>query len=288
MIGRALQGLGAAGAIVVGRASARDHFEGAELMRIIATMTIAFAAVPGIAPLLGGVLTHWLGWRATLWAAVIAGLAVGAWALRRLPVGERHSLSPSRVLSVYGQTLLDRNFLLPALVGAGALGAMSAFFGGSPRLFMDTLGVTPVEYGVYPLVAVMGFIVGGVLVKRLGSVWGTSGTLVRGMVVQTAGLIVLVGPVLLGHLQPWILNIGMIFFVAGLGLVLPVSTAAAMSSRSLNAGQTAAMLGLIQMGVAAAGNSLANLALDTAPQLGMQAVMAGFTVIAALVVWRIR
>lgn len=287
LLGRALQGLGAAGAIVVGRASARDHFHGSELMRVMATMTIAFAAVPGFAPLVGGVLTQWLGWRSTLWAAALAGVALSGWVLVKLPRGTRQPLSLARTITVYAQTLRDTGFLLPALIGAGAIGAMSAFFGASPRLFIDTLGVSPVEYGLYPPIAVAGFVVGGVLVGRMGAGWGTPGTLVRGVAFQLAGLVVLIGPVLLGLLQAWILNLGMVFFVTGLGLVLPVATAAAMSSTSSNAGQTAALIGLLQMGCGAVGNSLANAALDVSPRLGMQAVMAGFTLGVAVVVWRL-
>ena len=287
LLGRALQGLGAAGAIVVGRASARDHFHGAELTRVLTTMTIAFAAVPGFAPLLGGVLTQWLGWRSTLWAAALAGVALAGWVLVKLPPGARQPLSLARTVAVYAQTLRDPGFLLPALIGAGAIGAMSAFFGASPRLFIDTLGVSPVAYGFYPPIAVAGFVVGGVLVGRLGAGWGTPGTLVRGVAFQLAGLVVLIGPVLLGLLQASILNLGMVFFVTGLGLVLPVATAAAMSSTASNAGQTAALIGLLQMGCGAVGNSLANAALDVWPQLGMQAVMAGFTLGVALVVWRL-
>ena len=288
LLGRALQGLGAAGSIVVGRASARDHFHGAELMRVMATMTIAFAVVPGFAPLLGGGLTQWLGWRSTLWAAALAGVALASWVLLKLPPGARQPLSFPRTVAVYAQTLRDHTFLLPALVGAGAIGAMSAFFGASPRLFIDTLGVSPVEYGLYPPIAVAGFVVGGALVGRLGARWGTTGTLLRGVMFQFAGLSVLIGPVLLGVLQPWILNLGMVAFVTGLGLVLPVATAEAMSSRHANAGQTAAMIGLLQMGFGAAANSLANAALNFWPRVGMQAVMAGFTLAVALVVWRPR
>lgn len=287
LLGRALQGMGAAGAIVVGRASARDHFEGPELMRLMATMTIAFAAVPGFAPLLGGVLTQGLGWRSTLWAAALAGAALAGWVLLKLPPGAQQPLSLHRTAAVYVQTLRDRRFLLPALVGAGAIGAMSAFFGASPRLFIDTLGVSPLEYGLYPPVAVAGFVVGGVLVGRLGAGWGTSGTMVRGVLFQLVGLCVLIGPVLLGVLQPWVLNLGMVAFVTGLGLVLPVATAAAMSSTVSNAGQTAALIGLLQMGFGAAGNSLANAALDAWPWVGMQMVMAGFTLAVALFVWQL-
>jgi hypothetical protein len=103
-------------------------------------------------------------------AAALAGAAVCAWVLLKLPQGERQRLGLGRLAAVYGQTLRDPAFMLPALVGAGAMGAISAFFGASPRLFIDTLAVTPVEYGLYPPIAVTGFVVGGVLVRRRGAI----------------------------------------------------------------------------------------------------------------------
>jgi DHA1 family bicyclomycin/chloramphenicol resistance-like MFS transporter len=53
---RVVQATGAAAGVVVSRAATRDAFDGPELTRALATVTIAFAAVPGLTPLLGGVI----------------------------------------------------------------------------------------------------------------------------------------------------------------------------------------------------------------------------------------
>ena len=43
---------------------------------------------------------------------------------------------------------------------------MSAFFAGSPVVFLERFGMTPLEYGLYPPLAVSGFAVGGLIVRR--------------------------------------------------------------------------------------------------------------------------
>jgi MFS transporter, DHA1 family, multidrug resistance protein len=149
-------------------ASARDYFEGAALARVLSTITIAIALVPAFAPLLGGVLTQYAGWCSTLWVSALAGLIVWllTWRFMRHAYIPLSHVSPTSAWTIYLQLMKDAAFRRHALVGAFAIGAMSAFFGVSPRLFLDVLHVSPVEYGLYPPIAVSGFVLGGVLTRR--------------------------------------------------------------------------------------------------------------------------
>jgi DHA1 family bicyclomycin/chloramphenicol resistance-like MFS transporter len=60
---RALQGMTAGAGIVVCRAIVRDLYEGSAARRLIAQVTMMFALAPAIAPVLGGWLQAWFGWR---------------------------------------------------------------------------------------------------------------------------------------------------------------------------------------------------------------------------------
>ena len=51
----------------------------------MATVTIAFALVPGLTPLLGGVTQELAGWRATFWLTLGVGALTAAVAFLRLP-----------------------------------------------------------------------------------------------------------------------------------------------------------------------------------------------------------
>ncbi|MBC8050672.1 MAG: MFS transporter, partial [Chitinophagales bacterium] len=84
LLGRIVQAAGAAGAIVMSRAITRDCFDGPALTRTLATITIVFALVPGLTPLLGGALEHMAGWRASFVAVGLTGAVVLAAVITRL------------------------------------------------------------------------------------------------------------------------------------------------------------------------------------------------------------
>jgi hypothetical protein len=99
------------------------------------------------------------------------------------------------------------------------------------------------------------------------------------IIVQLLACAVLVVPPLFGLLDKWLITFGMLLLTCGLGILMPISMAAAMSMRPSNAGQTAAMLGFMQMMCGTAGTVLANAGVDLAATVGMQLVMTAFTVL---------
>jgi DHA1 family bicyclomycin/chloramphenicol resistance-like MFS transporter len=75
---RFLQALGASSGVVVARAVVRDRFEHVEVARMLSLMTLIMGMAPILAPLLGGALLTFVGWRAIFWvmaayALVLAG-----------------------------------------------------------------------------------------------------------------------------------------------------------------------------------------------------------------------
>lgn len=70
---RFIQGVGAASAIVIGRAMVRDVASGKAAARMMSLMTMIFTAAPVIAPSIGAFLfTHW-GWRAPFIGVALCG-----------------------------------------------------------------------------------------------------------------------------------------------------------------------------------------------------------------------
>ena len=272
---RVVQGLGAAATIVAGRAVARDLFEGAELARVLALVTIAFALVPGLTPLLGGGLEALGGWRWTFAATAAFGLLVALGA-RGITEGARPITGAEATQStphVYLGLLGDRRFRRPALASAAAFAAMSAFFAGSPVVFLERLGVTPLEYGLYPPLAVSGFVVGGLAVRRLAGRVPPDRLMALGarvMVLAAAAMTVLP---MAGLVHKHAFNAGMVAFVSGLGVVLPLAVAAALTPFGHVAGRAAAMLGFLQMGGGALGALAVPAALTAFPVAGFAVVM---------------
>jgi hypothetical protein len=96
--------------------------------------------------------------------------ALAAVAFRRLPetnTSAPQRLKPGAILNSYATVLADRVALTYAVTTGLVFAAMSAYFAASPALFIGHLGVGAAEYGLYPPIAVTGFIFGGIVTRRL-------------------------------------------------------------------------------------------------------------------------
>lgn len=129
LVFRALQGMTAGTGVVVGRAIVRDLFQGAEAQRVMSRVAMTFAIAPALAPVVGGWLASWWGWRSVFVFLVVFG--AGAWLLARwvlpetLPRERRQSLRPAYLLRTYGRVLTSAPFM--ALSGSITL-IFSGFF----------------------------------------------------------------------------------------------------------------------------------------------------------------
>jgi DHA1 family bicyclomycin/chloramphenicol resistance-like MFS transporter len=85
LLGRAIQGLGAAGPRVVGIAVIRDRFAGRQMAQVVSVVMMIFTLVPAVAPLLGSVIISLAGWRAIFAAFIVFSLILSTWVAVRLP-----------------------------------------------------------------------------------------------------------------------------------------------------------------------------------------------------------
>lgn len=271
IIARVFQGLGAAGAIVASRTVARDSYEGPALVKVITVIMMAFALVPGLAPLLGGAFTAALGWRATLWACVLLGVVTWLWARSRLAETLRpETLGREGVFEAYALVLRNGRFVRMVLIAGIAFGGLLAFFGAAPRLYMLTLGVSPMEFGFYPPMALLGFFIGAILLRKTSDRHGIRTLLTAGVLVQLLACLVMLVPALAGGLNKWIVNAGFTLFVVGLGLLSPLASATAMNAQQTFVGQASALMGFMQMVAGAIGAALGNVLCNLLPDQGMQ------------------
>jgi MFS transporter, DHA1 family, multidrug resistance protein len=142
---RAMQGITAGAGIVISRAIVRDLFDGAQAQRLMTRITMMFALAPAIAPVIGGWLQTWFGWRSVfaflVLSTVALGLACWRWLPETLAVEKRQSLRPGYLASTYWKVLTSPRFLL-------ACAALSCNFLGffiyvlsAPVFLMQHLGI---------------------------------------------------------------------------------------------------------------------------------------------------
>ncbi len=124
---RAAQGLVAGAGTVVGRAIVRDLYEGPAAQKLMSQVTMAFAIAPAIAPIIGGWLHTWFGWRAVFAFLTLVGaglwLACHRWLPETLPLDRRQPLHPAYLARTYWRVLTSPAFVSATLaVGFNFIG----------------------------------------------------------------------------------------------------------------------------------------------------------------------
>jgi MFS transporter, DHA1 family, multidrug resistance protein len=276
LAGRAIQAVGAGAGIVVSRAVTRDSFDGDDLARVLALVSIAFALVPGLTPLIGGIVTDGLGWRSTFWLTLALGVVLAAVVLLRLPetnAGPAARLDPRAVAAAYAEVLSAPAFLAFAVPVSLVFGAMSAFFAGAPVLFVSHLGVSPSEFGLYPPLAVSGFILGGLATRRLIGGRPPAAIVGIGLALLVFGAAAMTLLPMLGIVHKHAYNATMVLHVTGLGIFMPVAIAEAMRPFRERAGTAAAALGFLQMAAGAGATVAVAGFAERAPELSFPVAM---------------
>ena len=149
---RVLQGLAACGGVVLARTMVRDLAEKDQAARAMSLMHACSSIAPMLAPLIGGQVLWFFGWRAIFW--VLAFIGVLAWVATWLRLPEtlrpeyRQPLHLGSVLKRYGELVRHRAFMGYALTGAFQFAALFSFLSGSPFVFIERYGVEPRTYGL--------------------------------------------------------------------------------------------------------------------------------------------
>jgi MFS transporter, DHA1 family, multidrug resistance protein len=278
-VGRVFQAVGSCAGMILSRAIARDLHSGPQLTRLLSGVTLVASMAPAIAPLLGGVLAAWLGWRAIFAFAAIYGCAVFLGMLV-LPETNKAPAAPIRVKAIfaaYVTILTSKAFIIPNVVTAALLASMFAFLVSAAAIFVKGLHLSPALVGCFPAVAVSGTIVGASLAR-------SAATRVEAATIVRAGcLMALASSIAMAWIPisaPFLLA-AITFFCLGLGCALPVTVSMAMANFGDRAGAASALLGAIQSLGAAIGGAMVALIGGSIFQAMPVAMIAG-TVVASI------
>ena len=258
-VGRFLQGVGASAGYTISRAVARDLFEGAQLTRVIGDIALAFALAPGFMPLVGGFANDMLGWRANFAITVVFGLAILVSVLLFLPETLRTRI-PFDIVRladlVYAPIVKSTRFLSFALLSTAPFFGLFSFFTAGPAYTINTLGLTPREFGVLPPMAVCGFLVGLTFSRRMLRSWHAGRMLGIGIGVGLIAAVPIFVLYRLGILNAALFTACMFIHATGMGIVIPLASAEAIRPFGASAGAASALLGFMQMTGAVAGTLL--------------------------------
>ncbi|MDR1275532.1 MAG: multidrug effflux MFS transporter [Candidatus Accumulibacter sp.] len=181
---RAVQGASAGAGIVISRAIVRDLFDGPQAQRLISSIAMMFAIAPALAPLIGGRLQVWYGWRSVFVFLVLMTclLWLACWWLlpETLPMKSRQSLSLDYLAGAYRKVLTTPVFLL-------ACGALTFNFAGlflyimsAPVFLIKHLGVSETEFLWLFGPSMLGLLTGSWLSGRYAGKLTQKQTILRG------------------------------------------------------------------------------------------------------------
>lgn len=286
LTGRLLTGLGLSVVLVVPRATLRDLRSGAALQRGMAIISVAFALMPAVAPVLGWwLLARGGGWRMALGVVpllIALGAAVALW---------RHVETRPASTTLPGWDTLGVlwRHRMPRWVTLGFAAISSVFFlliAQGPSALRESVGLDGRD---------VAWVLGGTYLGFLGgSLWAMrqsrrlSGLALCSWGGALAGLGALMIMLCAWWPSPLAWIAGMLVYSAGHGVIFPSALGVVMQAMPTRAGMAAAFTGMLQMAVGAVVSGGAALLPGTATQrtAAVAVLMVGAGVFALLAAHR--
>ncbi len=222
---RAMQGVTAGAGMVVSRAIVRDLYDGADAQRLMAHITMMFALAPAIAPVIGGWLQTFFGWRSVFAFLVLstAALWVACWKLlpETLPPEKRQSLKPAYLGRTYWKVMSSPPFLFACAAISLNFGGFFVYVLSAPVFLMQHLGVHETGFLWLFGPAMAGMIGGSWLSGRLAGKISFSRTIALGYLLMAIAAIANLGlNIALPPALPW--SVMPIFvYTLGMSLTMP-------------------------------------------------------------------
>jgi DHA1 family bicyclomycin/chloramphenicol resistance-like MFS transporter len=268
VVWRFAQAFGACAAPVLARAMVRDLFPQDQAARMLSLMMLIMGIAPMVAPLLGGQVLVWSGWRAIFWGLAAFGLIVlaGLYTIpESLSLDKRRRAGIGDMVTGYFRLLGNRTYLAYTLSGAFFTGGMFTYIAATPFVYIEYFGISPQLYGLLFGINVVGMMVFNMVNRRLVLAIGSDRSLVTGALACAAfGLtLAVLGATgsfgLLGIVVP------LFFYLAMMGLVGANAMAGAMSVVPGMAGAASGLAGTVQFGMGAAASALVGWLSDGTP-----------------------
>lgn len=252
---RFFQAIGGGAGTVLSRAIIRDRYDGVVMAKVMSLMLTIILFAPMVAPVIGGYVLVWLGWRAIFWTLVGAGVL----AILVVVFGIRESLPPERraapgiapVLRGYVTVMCHKKALGYILGGGVTFGALFAFLSGAPFVFIEFYGVAPEHLGFIFTLNVLGVMSGGWLNSRLVTRRGVRDMMTMGVGLLFAGAVLLFALIATDIIGVWGAILGIVLFTLPLNIINANAAAGALEFFPHNAGTASAVVGAVRYGCGA-------------------------------------
>lgn len=244
------QGIFSAAEAVLVYAIIHDYFEDADMVRALAIYGMAVALAPATAPIIGGYIHIWLGWRANFIMIAICGGLTALLIWRVLPETSTPKGSAIRIGQIfhdYSNLLKNRHFMNYALMTGTGSGFIMAMVTAGPFILISYLDVPVQYYGLFMLGPVSAYIISNLITRQLVGHFDVVKILKIGMCISAAGAIGLAAMVFGDFIS--LAGLVSIFSLTtfGLGPVWAIAPMKALNTTDRPTGIASAMINTVPM-----------------------------------------
>ena len=250
VLGSSIQGLGIGVAGVMSRTIARDIYRGRRLRVSTSHISVATIFAPLIAPLLGGVIAHSLGWRAVFACLALFSAVVFCLQYRFFPetnrAKDKNKNGLKQAFVNYKQLIHHRAFLGNVICLLAAFGGIAVFESCGGILFSKLFHYGPIGVSVLFIIPLPAYMLGCHLAGRLSQRFSPNQLMSAGIYFLLAGGLSMLVSGILHQLSLCLILIPASLFLFGTGLLYPTATSAGLEPFPHMAGTAGAMLGAVQ------------------------------------------
>lgn len=251
---RIAQGFAGAAAAVVIQAIVRDMFEKEEFARTMSFIILVMTLAPLVAPLVGGYMAVWFGWRSIFWLIALIALLVIIASCFKIPetlaVERRQQFRLRSILRNYKSLFVSRDAMLLILTGSFSFSGMFAFLTAGSFIYIELHGVAIENVGYLFALNVISMMImttiNGRLVRQKGSQW----MIKLGLSIQLfAALLMLSAQIF--NLGLWGVVIPVMLYVSTISTIGSNTMAILLSDYPNIAGTASSLAGTLRFGIGA-------------------------------------
>ncbi len=244
VVASALQGLGTGVAGVMARTMPRDLYTGTALRYANSLLNMGILVSPLLAPMIGGVVAHFFGWRSCYLFLLLLCIGVVYYVFCKLPETRPQQTEKRKMLTSFHQLLSNSSFTAYLVMLIGGLSGIAVFEACSGVLMGGVLGLNSITVSILFILPIPAAFFGAWYAGREGR---TFYNLMWHSVVccLLAGALMWL-PGWLGVMNIWTLLVPAALFFFGAGMLFPLATTGAMEPFPYLAGAAGALVGGLQ------------------------------------------
>ena len=255
LIGRCIEGVGISVATPTGRALIVDVYQRKESAMVLSKAASVTGPMPGLAPIAGGYILAFMGWRAIY--IVFLVMLVGVFGLCYLRLPNTHPDSSPRArdwriterlgqhIRQYRQVMSDKRFWGYAVVYYGYSGLMLGYYGAMPFWFVSQYGYREDTYAWLGVFSVGVYLTSLMIARWLLKRMDLERLLWRSLCLSIVPIAWTLACQLLGWVNPFSIVMAMCAWATVAGLVFGCANIGAVYLHKDIAGSTSAILGSI-------------------------------------------